>query len=294
MLLAMNYSKLCLGCCQCCFEHCCPKSSAGDVNPLLHYPYQDDRLLPPSIEHRSYAFPQLKRQFSFHPQIEKQFESEGRQIVARQPSHSRHTSIFGSSSTQHVSKDVLPSQQTSAEDISSEEEYSSGHSSLETNDSLEIQSSDSEPRSQRGLLKKMQSIDVETDDSLLQISLYYHAHQCSLIVHLYKAFNVPTKSPPHASNCFVVLYLLPKKKQICTSSIVPATLHPDFDQVLKFSKLAPGEVRQQSLVFCFYNNIKNNFVGEALLSLKSSNLHGDSIKLRITEVQLEKQPKVQK
>ena len=163
MLLAMNYSKLCLGCCQCCFEHCCPKSSADDVNPLLHYPYQDDRLLPPSIEHRSYAFPQLKRQFSFHPQIEKQFESEGRQIVARQP---RHTSIFGSSSTQHASKDVFPSQQTSAEDISSEEEeYSSGHSSLETNDSLEIQSSDSEPRSQRGFLKKMQSIDVETEDT---------------------------------------------------------------------------------------------------------------------------------
>ena len=294
----MNYSKLCLGCCQCCFERCCPKSSAeqlaDDVNPLLHYPYQDDRLLRPSIEHRSYEFPQLKRQFSVHPQIEKRFESEAHQIVARQPRHSRRTSIFARSSAQHVSKDVLPLQQTSAEDISSEEEYSSGNSSLETNDSLEIQSSDSEPRSQRGILKKMQSIDVETEDSLLQISLYYHAHQCSLIVHLYKAFNVPTKSLPHASNCFVVLYLLPKKKQICTSNIVPATLHPDFDQIFKFSKLAPGEVRQQSLVFCFYNGIKNNFVGEALLSLKSSNLHGDSIKLRITEVQLEKQLKVQK
>ena len=292
----MNYSKLCLACCQCCFERCCPKSGAeqlaDDVNPLLHYPYQDDRLLPPSIEHRSYEFPQLKRQFSFHPQIEKQFESKA--LVARQPRHSRHTSIFARSSIQHASKDVLPSQQTSAEDMSSEEEYSSGHSSLETNDSLEIQSSDSEPRSQRGIFKKMQSIDVETEDSLLQISLYYHAHQCSLIVHLYKAFNVPTKTPPHASNCFVVLYLLPKKKQICTSNIVSATLHPDFDQVFKFSKLAPGEVRQQSLVFCFYNGIKNNFVGEALLSLKSSNLHGDSIKLRITEVQLEKQLKVQK
>ena len=294
----MNYSKLCLGCCQCCFERCCPKSSAeqlvDDVNPLLHYPYQDDRLLPPSIEHRSYEFPQLKRQFSIHPQIEKRFESEAHQIVARQPRHSRRTSMFARSSAQDVSKDVLPLQQTSPVGISSEEEYSSGNSSLETNDSLEIQSSDSEPRSQRGILKKMQSIDVETGDSLLQISLYYHAHQCSLIVHLYKAFNVPTKSPPHASNCFVVLYLLPKKKQICTSNIVPATLHPDFDQIFKFSKLAPGEVRQQSLVFCFYNGIKNNFVGEALLSLKSSNLHGDSIKLRITEVQLEKQLKVQK
>ena len=115
-----------------------------------------------------------------------------------------------------------------------------------------------------------------------------------MIVHLYRAFNVPTKAPPQASNCFVVLYLLPKKKQICTSNIIPATPHPEFDQVFKFSKVAPGEVRQQSLVFCFYNGIKNNFVGEALLSLKSSNLHGDSIKLRITEVQLKKLPKVQK
>ena len=296
--LAMSYSKLCLGCCQCCFERCCPESSpeqlADDVNPLLHHPYQVDRLLPPSIEHRSYEFPQLKRQFSIHPQIEKQFESEARQIVARQPSHSRHSSVFARSSTQNASKDGLPSQQTSAEDLSSEGEYSSGQSSLETDDSLEIQSSDSEPRSEKRIFKKMQSIDVETEDSLLQISLYYHAHQCSLIVHLYRAFNVPTKAPPHASNCFVVLYLLPKKKQICTSNIIPATPHPEFDQVFKFAKVAPGEVRQQSLVFCFYNGIKNNFVGEALLSLKSSNLHGDSIKLRITEVQLKKLPKVQK
>ena len=166
---------------------------------------------------------------------------------------------------------------------------SSDHSSQESCDSPDVQSSDPE----RGTRMKTSGV---SDESILQFSLYYERHQCSLIVHLCRAFNVPTQCKSEASNCFVTLYLLPKKKKIFQSHVIPGTHHPKFDQVFEFAKLAAGEVHQQSLVFCIHNSHggKDDFVGQALLSLKSSNFDGESIKLSIAEVQLDEQAKVQK
>ena len=286
----MNISDLCHGlCCPCCFECCCPQSKEGDIEakrPLLHYyslqeddsEFEDGGLHIPQLLHSptsvpmssiAYSYPQVERQVYIHPQIETQIEAETHaKIISRQPKRSRHTS-------------------------------SSGHSSAskETRDSPDVQSleyihmymSHHEPRA-----TGMKTLDV-SDESILQISLYYDRYQCFLIVHLYRAFNIPTKCKSEASNCFVTLYLLPKKKQIYNSIVIPGTLHPKFDQVFKFAKLAPGEVHQQSLVFCIHNSHggKDDFVGQALLSLESSNFDGESIKISIAEVQLDEQAKVQ-
>lgn len=309
----MNISDLCHSlCCPCCFECCCPQpKEEPDRYPLLQYYslQEDDGLFIPqrstgSAPFMAYSYPQLKRQFSVHPQIEKNIDAETRgKIISRQPKHSGRTSRRNSRTLSHRGSPPwrilhAVSRRTSipAKDEISEDEYdcSSGHSSQETCDSPDIQTSEHTDH-ERTTWKpiRMKTLDV-SDESILQLSLYYETHQCSLIVHIYRAFNIPTKCESEASNCFVTLYLLPKKKQIYTSNVIPGTLHPKFDQVFNFTKLAPSEVRQQSLVLCLHNSHggKDDFVGQALLSLKSSNLHGDSIKLSVAEVQLEETPKV--
>ena len=303
----MNISDLCHGlCCPCCFETCCPQSK--EEHPLYrYYPLQeDDGLFIPqqSTRRLAFSYPQLKRQFSVHPQIERRIEAETLgKIISRQPrrpgrtSRRNSTTLSYGSPPRHLSCTV--SRRTSilataaARDQISEDEYdcSSGNSSQESCDSPDIQSSDPEPGTRK--LVRMKTLDVN-DESMLQFSLYYERHQCSLIVYLYRAFNIPTKCKSEASNCFITLYLLPKKKQIFHSDVIPGTLHPKFDQVFTFTKLAPSELHQQSLVFCIHNSYgsKDDFVGQALCSLESSNLHGDSIKLSIAEVHLEEQTKV--
>ena len=113
-------------------------------------------------------------------------------------------------------------------------------------------------------------------------SLYFDEKHGILIVHLLRAFNLPTKRAESASNPFAEVYLLPIKSEVQESRILHRTLSPIFDQAFKFTNVRLEEVRKQLLVVRIYLHTKHHFIGGAFFSLEKANLFGGSNTVDLT------------
>ncbi len=110
----------------------------------------------------------------------------------------------------------------------------------------------------------------------LQLSVYFDEKHSVLVVHLLKAFNLPTKRPESTSNPFAEVYLLPKKVEVFETRTLQKTLSPVFDQAFKFCNVSNDDIKQQILVVRIYLHGKNHFLGGLLFSLEKANLFGVS------------------
>ena len=116
----------------------------------------------------------------------------------------------------------------------------------------------------------------------MSFSLYFDEKRNNLIVHLLKAFRIPTKRAQCASNPFAEVYLLPAKGEAQESRLLHQTLDPIFDQPFNFMNLSVDEVKRQMLVIRIYLHNKHHFIGGVLFNLEKANLYGSSNTVDLT------------
>ncbi len=109
----------------------------------------------------------------------------------------------------------------------------------------------------------------------LQLSVYFDEKHNLLIVHLLKAFNLPTMRPESTSNPFAEAYLLPNKMHIFETRVLRETLNPAFDQAFKFCGVSVDDIKNQILVVRIYLHGKHHFLGGVLFYLENANLFGN-------------------
>ena len=126
----------------------------------------------------------------------------------------------------------------------------------------------------------------------VHFSLYSDQKHHVLIVHLLKAFHLPTKRAESTCSPFVELYLLPNKTVVEESCVVHQTLCPVFDQTFKFTNMTEENIRKQMLVLRIYINDTQHLVGGVLFPLEGANLFGSANKVDIITFDEEEGSKV--
>lgn len=116
----------------------------------------------------------------------------------------------------------------------------------------------------------------------LQLSMYFDEKHNLLVVHILKAFNLPTKRPKSTSNPFAEAYLLPNKAQVFETRVLRETLSPVFDQAFKFCNVSIDDIKKKILVVRIYLHGKHHFLGGVLFSLENANLFGTSHTMELT------------
>lgn len=134
------------------------------------------------------------------------------------------------------------------------------------------------------LLEKLDALKPEESPSLPEVhfSLCFDDEKMKFIVHVSRAFRLPTRRLESASNPFLELYLLPSKVEVQQSLSIDGTLSPMFDTIFHFCDLPLETLRQQILVMRFYVNT-GHFVGGALHSIQEADLVGKKVVREILE-----------
>ena len=291
---------------------------------IFRYPKPIEKGIKSVPYQRIFQYPQQQQLYSIHPQLDQssQFDSDVTSVVSQQPHLEYNDGIGDSTKTQDLtSKKQLSgySPYGSMEDIGAKIGFVdvaklSVYVESDETDSLHIpQRHDSGPglvsraRSVSPLLPSMPSINdmgIELQKKSLQpiypspeapcihFSLYYDENSQKLVVHLKRAFKLPTSRPEESCNPFAEVYLLPKKNYVHKSHILMKTHNPVFDETFKFADLDLHVIRKQTVLMRMYINERSHFVGGVLYPLESASMDGDLIKVAISDFDEEESLKV--
>ena len=92
---------------------------------------------------------------------------------------------------------------------------------------------------------------------MVNFSLRFHHDQSKLTVHLKEARNLP-KECRKECDPFVVLHLEPDREDTFQTKVHKSTNRPEFNKIFQFEGLSAERVKDQRLVFRFFNHALGN------------------------------------
>ena len=120
----------------------------------------------------------------------------------------------------------------------------------------------------------------------INFSILYDIQTYSLTVHLMSADNLPRKTRNKASDPFVNLFLLPHREDIFRSKTCYKNSNPVFNETFVFHNIPYNEVNDRTLVLRVLeeNRIgQNNAIGNVIIPLRKTELHGVQVSAVINE-----------
>ncbi len=120
----------------------------------------------------------------------------------------------------------------------------------------------------------------------INFSILYDIQAYSLTIHLLSAENLPAKDRKGTCDPFVNLFLLPHREDIFRSKTCYKQLNPIFNETFVFQNIPYNEVNDRTLVLRVLDENRisqNNAIGNVIIPLRKTELHGVQVSAVINE-----------